>query len=100
MSSTDLHSYEMIYILQPDADSKTISDVQSRLAQAIANQQGEIKATEVWGKRNLAYTIQKYVTGYYVLHRFDMNPAGAEELDRLLRFNESVIRYMILRDDE
>jgi small subunit ribosomal protein S6 len=100
MSSTDLHSYELVYILQPDADSKTISDVQSRLAQAIANQQGEITATEVWGKRNLAYTIQKYSTGYYMLHRFDMNPAGADELDRLLRFNEYVIRYLLLRDDE
>jgi small subunit ribosomal protein S6 len=48
----------------------------------------------------LAYTIQKYVTGYYVLHRFDMNPTGADELDRLLRFNETVLRYLILRDDE
>jgi small subunit ribosomal protein S6 len=100
MSSTDLHKYEMIYILQPDVDTNTANDVQNRLAQAITSQQGEVTATEVWGKRNLAYTIDKYGTGIYVLHRFTMNPAGADELERLLRFNENVIRYLILRDDE
>jgi small subunit ribosomal protein S6 len=100
MSSTDVHSYELIYILQPDMDSNTITDVQNRLTQAIAGQQGEVKATEVWGKRTLAYPIQKHVTGYYVLHRFDMDPSGTEELERLLRFNENVIRYLIVRDEE
>ena len=100
MSSTDLHNYEMVYILQPDADNKTITDLQGRLAQAISNQQGEVKATEVWGKRTLAYPIQKHVTGYYVVQRFAMNPAGADELDRLLRLNETVIRYLIIRDED
>jgi small subunit ribosomal protein S6 len=81
-------------------DEGAIADLKGRLEQAIANQQGEILATEVWGKRNLAYPIKKYGTGYYVLNRFQMKPAGAEELDRLLRFNENVIRYLILRDNE
>lgn len=100
MSSTDLHRYEMVYIFRPDADANTITDVQTRLTQAIASQAGEVTATEVWGKRNLAYTIDKYGTGFYVLHRFTMNPSGADELERLLRFNENVMRYLILRDDE
>lgn len=100
MSSTDLNSYELVYIIRPDVDSATIGEIQNRLTQTIADQQGEIQATEVWGKRNLAYTIQKQGTGYYVLHRFAMNPAGADEVERLLRLNENVMRYLLLRDEE
>ncbi|MCL4862055.1 MAG: 30S ribosomal protein S6 [Caldilineaceae bacterium] len=100
MSSTDLNSYELVYIIRPDVDTATIGEIQNRLTQAIADQQGEIQATEVWGKRNLAYTIQKQGTGYYVLHRFAMNPAGADEVERLLRLNENVMRYLLLRDEE
>jgi small subunit ribosomal protein S6 len=100
MSSTDLHNYELVYILHPDLDQAGINDFQERLTQAIVNQQGEVTATEVWGKRNLAYSIRKRGTGYYVLNRFKMDPAGTDEVDRLLRFNENVMRYLLLRDDE
>jgi small subunit ribosomal protein S6 len=57
-------------------------------------------ATETWGRRNLAYPIKKYGTGHYVLQRFEMNPGGTAELDRLLRFNENVMRYLLTRTDE
>jgi small subunit ribosomal protein S6 len=99
-ASTDIRQYELLYILQPNVEQTAMAELTNRLTQAITGQQGEILGTELWGKRNLAYTIQKYGTGHYVLHRFQMNPAGTAELDRLLRFNENVIRYLIMRDDE
>ncbi len=77
-----------------------MNDLTNRLTQAITSQQGRILATELWGKRNLAYTIKKFGTGHYVVHRFQMNPAGTEELDRLLRFNENVIRYLLMRNED
>jgi small subunit ribosomal protein S6 len=100
MSSTDLREYELVYILQPDVDEGAMNDLSNRLAQAIGSQQGKIVATEIWGRRNLAYPIKKYGVGHYVLQRFEMNPQGTTELDRLLRFNENVMRYLLTRTDE
>lgn len=100
MSGTDNHQYELIYILQPNVDEAASQDVQERLQQTITSQQGETISIDRWGKRNLAYPIRKFGEGIYILHRFEMDPKGAGELDRLLRFNENVIRYLITRTDE
>lgn len=100
MSDTDSHQYELVYILQPNVDDTTTKDLQERLEQIITSQQGETLSIDRWGKRNLAYPIRKFGEGIYILHRFQMAPTGATELDRLLRFNESVIRYLITRTDD
>jgi small subunit ribosomal protein S6 len=100
MNETDVHKYELVYVLQPNANQETINEFQNRIAQLIVDQQGEVTATEVWGKRNLAYAIENYGTGYYVLNRFKMRPAGSEELDRVLRINENVLRYLLMLDEE
>jgi len=100
MTSTQINEYELVYILQPNVDQDAISDFNNRLVQTITSQQGRLLATELWGKRNLAYTIKKFGTGHYVLNRFQMAPEGTEELDRLLRFNENVIRYLLMRNDD
>lgn len=100
MSSTDIREYELVYIMQADIDPTTISEFQERVAQAITSQQGEVLSTEVWGRRNLAYPIQKQVVGHYVLQRFQMAPEGTVELERLLRFNENVMRFLVMRGDE
>jgi small subunit ribosomal protein S6 len=100
MGSTDIREYELVYIVQPDVDPTAMSELQDRLAQAITGQHGEILSTETWGKRNLAYPIKKNVVGHYVLQRFQMAPEGTAELERLLRFNENVMRYLVMRGDE
>jgi small subunit ribosomal protein S6 len=100
MSSTDIREYELVYVLQPDVDPTTMNELRDRLAQAITSQQGEVLSTEVWGKRTLAYPIKKQVVGHYVLQRFQMAPEGTVELERLLRFNENVMRYLVMRGDD
>jgi len=100
MESTETREYEMVYIAQPDIGDDGLRQLNERLTQAITSQQGAISATEIWGKRTLAYQIKKFYEGHYVLHRFQMAPEGTEELDRLLRLNENVLRYLIVRTDE
>jgi small subunit ribosomal protein S6 len=100
MSGTDVHQYEMIYILRPDIEDGTTQELQERLQQAITNQQGETVSIDRWGKRNLAYQIRRYGQGIYILHRFQMNPKGASEIERYMRLNENVIRYLIIRGDD
>jgi len=100
MESTETREYEMVYIAQPDIGDDGLRQLNERLTQAITSQQGAISATEIWGKRTLAYQIKKFYEGHYILHRFQMAPEGTEELDRLLRLNENVLRYLIVRTDD
>jgi small subunit ribosomal protein S6 len=94
------HEYELVFIMQPELDEQGIFNINERLTQIVTSQEGTVSGTEMWGKRTLAYPIKKYFEGHYVLHRFQMNPSGAAEIDRLLRFNENVIRYLMIRTDE
>ena len=94
------HEYELIYILNPEFDEPEILNLNERLAAVVTGQSGEISTTELWGKRSLAYPIKKIFEGHYILHRFHMAPGGVEEIDRLLRFNENVLRYLVIRTDD
>jgi small subunit ribosomal protein S6 len=100
MNGADLREYELVYVLQPGLDDTAIQGFEKRMADLIATQGGTDIVTEPWGKRNLAYPIERYFEGYYILQRFLMPPAGTEEVDRRLRFSEDVIRYLLMRTDE
>jgi small subunit ribosomal protein S6 len=77
-----------------------ILNFSQKLAQVVVDQNGEIDVTEMWGKRTLAYPIKRFFEGHYVLQRFYLSPQGTIELERLLRFSEDVIRYLMIRTDE
>lgn len=94
------HEYELVFITQPDVDDAGLEAINERVSQFIAAENGEIEATELWGRRPLAYPIQNHMEGNYVLQRFEMDPGATDELQRLLRFNEDVIRFLLIRTDE
>jgi small subunit ribosomal protein S6 len=100
MEQSNKHGYEMVFITQPNLGDEGVGALNERLVQTIVAQGGEMQSTENWGKRNLAYRIGRYTEGHYILNRYIMPPAGADELERLLRFNENVIRYLVIRTDE
>ncbi len=100
MENSEQREYELVYILQPDMDEAAVLGVNERISQVVAGQNGTVAATEMWGRRTLAYPIKRYYEGNYILSRLQMDPAGAPDLDRLLRLNESVLRYLLIRTDE
>lgn len=92
--------YELVYVLQGSLDDETVRDFNERLNQVIESQSGAVTTTEIWGKRTLAYPIGNNFEGHYIMERFQMLPAGTEEVERILRFNENVIRYLLIRAGE
>ncbi len=101
MSSTELmHEYELVYIAQPELEEEGVTNLNDRFTQTVANFGGEMLGIEPWGRRTLAYPIKNFFQGQYILLRFHMQPAGAEEVDRFLRLNEDVLRYLLIRTDE
>lgn len=100
MANSELREYELVYILQPEMDEEGVTGLNDRLSQIVTEQSGSVTSTELWGRRTLAYPIGKFFEGQYVMHRFQMPPEATGELDRLLRLNENVIRYLLIRTDE
>ena len=94
------HEYELVYILLGNLDDEGVREFNERFNDVIVSQSGEVNTTEIWGRRTLAYPIGKNFDGIYVMQRFQMLPSGTAELDRLMRFNENVIRHLLLRTDE
>jgi small subunit ribosomal protein S6 len=100
MTDETHHEYELVFVLQPEMDEQGILAFNERLGQVVAGADGTVTTTELWGRRTLAYPIKKHFEGHYVLHRFTMQPQGVEELNRVLRLNENVMRYLVLRTEE
>lgn len=92
-----MRKYEVIYILRPELDQEAVQALVEKF-QAIITAGGEVEKLDVWGKRRLAYEIEKLREGHYVLVNFNASSETIAELDRVLKITDEVIRYLIVRD--
>jgi small subunit ribosomal protein S6 len=89
--------YENIFIARQDISGAQVDALADTFTQLVADNGGEIKKREYWGLRNLAYRMRKNRKGHYVLFNIDGPPAAIAELERTMRINEDVIRYLTIR---
>lgn len=94
-----MRKYEMVVILDPSVDERTITETFEKLVQVIPNEGGSIDNVDIWGKRKFAYEIDKKVEGIYIVFTFTAKPETSQELDRQLGLNESVMRTKVMRLD-
>ncbi len=92
--------YELVFIAHPDLDEAAFQAVVERVKEAITKAEGTVTKTEIWGKRTLAYPIRKRREGYYVLMHMDMPAAALPQLERFLRLQEPIMRFLFVRRDE
>jgi len=86
-------------ILNPEIDERTVAPSLDKFLKVITNDGGSIDKVDIWGKRRLAYEIQKKTEGIYAVVELQAEPATVKELDRQLGLNESVLRTKVLRPD-
>lgn len=91
-----MRTYEALYIINPELDDNAIQTITTDVEQLITSNGGSIVRSDVWGKRKLAYTIQKHTEGVYVILRFQANPEFTHRLEQHFKLLETVIRYMVL----
>lgn len=94
-----MNNYELIYIIQPDLDENATKEVTEKVDKWIADGNGTIVNTDLWGKRRLAYQINKRRDGYYVFTQAQLPAASVAELERNLRLTEQIMRYSIITPD-
>ncbi|MCC6178501.1 MAG: 30S ribosomal protein S6 [Chloroflexi bacterium] len=95
-----MRDYELMVVLTPELDEAGITATTERLTTLVSSRGGEVVELQPWGRRRLAYPIQKFRDGFYAVAKLRMTPEVAEPLDRGLRLNESVIRHLLVRLDE
>ena len=94
--------YELIFILKPDLPEEETEAAVASVEEAITSGGGTIDKTDKWGKKRMAYKVQKYADGFYVLIQcpVDGQEALPKEVERRLRVADSVIKFMTVRIDE
>lgn len=88
--------YELMYIIRPDLDEEATNGVVDKFDQLIASNGGEVVNTNRWGKRRLAYEINDYREGVYILEQFKGEPATEKELERVMKLTDTILRFLIL----
>jgi small subunit ribosomal protein S6 len=96
---TALRTYEVMVILDPSLDERTVAPSLDTYLNVVRQDGGQVESVDVWGKRRLAYEINKNAEGIYAVIDLRAEPATVKELDRQLTLNESVLRTKVLRPD-
>ncbi len=94
-----MRHYEIVFMVHPD-QSEQVSGMIERYTQAIEKDGGKIHRLEDWGRRHLAYPINKIHKAHYVLMNVEANQEAVDELTTNFRYNDAVIRNMVIRCDE
>jgi len=89
--------YENIFIARQDISTTQAEALADQFANLITEQGGTVAKKEHWGLRNIAYRINKNRKGHYVLLNLDAPPAAVQEMERQMRINEDVLRYLTVR---
>ena len=95
-----MRHYEVMVILDPTLEERTIAPSLDAFLSVVKNDGGTVEKVDVWGRRRMAYEINKHAEGIYAVVDLTANPAAVQELDRQLNLNESVLRTKVIRPDE
>lgn len=91
--------YELAFILNPEVNEEQTQAILGRVDQVVANYGGRIVKVNQWGRRRLAYPIERHRDGFYVFIDMILTPETVNELERTLRVSEEVLRHMVKRRD-
>lgn len=92
--------YEILYIVRPELDDEQLAEAQKSVDTILSDLGGQVKKTDVWGRRKLAYEVKHLREGHYVLTDFDIEPERVPELEATLRIHETVFRHLVTRKPE
>src|SRR5579863_6758605 len=91
--------YELAFILNPEVNEEQTQTILGRVSQVVANHGGQIVKVNQWGRRRLAYPIERHRDGLYVFIDMILTPETVIELERTLKVSEEVLRHMVKKRD-
>lgn len=95
-----MREYELVTIFNPEIADDAIPAAIERLGTQIGNRGGQVDDSSHWGRRKLAYPINRFYEGNYVVTRLHMEPGQTRALESALRISDDVLRHLLVRKDE
>jgi small subunit ribosomal protein S6 len=95
---SNLLKYDVIYILDPNSTAEEMNAVSAKIEQIIGDAKGTVLKKDDWGKRRLAYMVNKHREGHYVFFHASVSPETVAEITRNLRLMEKVIKFQVVKD--
>ena len=90
-----MRSYEVMLAINPQLEDEELDSLLNKIKKLITDAKGEITKTDKWGKRKLAYEIKDFTEAIYVVLNFDVDEKIIPELERVIKLEERVIRYLL-----
>ena len=94
-----MNNYEVMYIVKP-IEEEAFNAVAAKFDELLTSNGKKNKKTDKWGKKHLAYPIQDFNHGLYVLTTFAAEPKAVKELDRVMKITDEILRHMIIKKGE
>ena len=95
-----LNKYESIYIVNPNVEADGIKSLVEKFNALIESEGGKVLETNEWGMKKLAYPIKKFNQGYYVLVNFEAKAEFIDELERVYKITDGVIKFITIRQED
>lgn len=95
-----MRQYEVMIILHPSQDERTVAPSLDKYLEIIRKDKGTVEKVDVWGKRRLAYPIEKQEEGVYIVTELTCEADSVKEFDRVLNLSDTVMRTKVLRTDK
>lgn len=90
-----MREYEIVFIAHPDLEENALNDITEKVKGWVTEAGGSILKADFWGRRRLAYAIRKQKEGQYILLKVQLAPSSVAAIERNLRFQEPVLRFVI-----
>ncbi|MGI6120308.1 MAG: 30S ribosomal protein S6 [Desulfosporosinus sp.] len=95
-----MKAYELLYVVRPDLDEEATTALADRLSEHVVSNGGQNVTVEKWGKRRLAYEIKDYKEGQYILMNFEGEGHTSQEIERVMKISDDIIRFLTVRKDD
>ncbi len=92
-----LRDYEILYIVRPELDEEQLQSAIGAVDRLIQSVGGQGQKTDVWGRRRLAYEVDRLREGHYVLTDFQLDPQRVPEMEATLKISDTIFRHLIVR---
>jgi len=95
-----MRDYELVAVINPEVDEEGVARIIDKVTQSIDSRGGAVEEVKKWGRRRLAYPIQKCMEADYVLTRFKLMPKSVKELEAEVGASGDILRYLVVKVDD
>ncbi|KUK14650.1 MAG: small subunit ribosomal protein [bacterium] len=90
----------MMVLFDPSLEDEALKEEVSKVEDLIRREEGEIEKVDIWGRRRLAYPVNKKREGIYAIFYFQVNPDRLKEIDRVMKINQKAMRFMVVKRED